>query len=45
VKRDDEEVSPEICQHVAQRSIDAGTNVFVALYPGATRDRRDAQEL
>jgi dienelactone hydrolase len=41
---DDEEVSPEICQHVAQRSIDAGTNVFVALYPGATHDFDDPGE-
>jgi dienelactone hydrolase len=41
---DDEEVSPEICRHVAQRSIDAGTNVFVALYPGATHDFDDPGE-
>jgi dienelactone hydrolase len=38
---DDEEVSPEICRHVAQKSIDAGTSVFVALYPGATHDFDD----
>ena len=38
---DDEEISPQICQHVAQRSIDAGTAVFVALYPGATHDFDD----
>jgi dienelactone hydrolase len=44
VKRDDEEISPEICQHVAQRSIDAGTTVFVALYPGATHDFDDPGE-
>jgi carboxymethylenebutenolidase len=41
---DDEEVSPQICQHVAQRSIDAGTAVFVALYPGATHDFDDPGE-
>jgi carboxymethylenebutenolidase len=41
---DDEEVSPTICQHVAERSIDAGTNVFVALYPGATHDFDDPGE-
>jgi dienelactone hydrolase len=41
---DDEEVSPTICQHVAQRSIDAGTNLFVSLYPGATHDFDDPGE-
>jgi carboxymethylenebutenolidase len=41
---DDEEVSPAICQHVAQRSIDAGSAVFVALYPGATHDFDDPGE-
>ena len=41
---DDEEVSPTICRHVAQRSIDAGTNLFVALYPGATHDFDDPGE-
>jgi dienelactone hydrolase len=41
---DDEEVNPEICQHVAQRSIDAGTAVFVAFYPGATHDFDDPGE-
>jgi dienelactone hydrolase len=40
----DEEVSPEICQHVAQRSIDAGTHVTVAFYPGATHDFDDPGE-
>jgi dienelactone hydrolase len=38
---DDEEVSPTTCQHVAQRSIDAGTHVNVMLYPGATHDFDD----
>jgi dienelactone hydrolase len=38
VGSDDEEVSPEICQRVAARSIDAGTSVTIALYPGATHD-------
>jgi carboxymethylenebutenolidase len=41
---DDEEVSPVICQHVAQRSIDAGTTVAVTLYPGATHDFDDPGE-
>jgi len=41
---DDKEVSPEICQHVAQRSIDAGTFVTTALYPGATHDFDDPGE-
>ena len=41
---DDEEVSPVICQHVAQRSIDAGTTVTVTLYPGATHDFDDPGE-
>src|ERR1700726_847684 len=38
---DDEEVSPTICQHVAERSRDAGTNIDVTLYPGATHDFDD----
>jgi len=38
---DDEEVSPTICQHVAQRSIKAGTTVSVTLYRGATHDFDD----
>ena len=41
---DDEEVSPTICQHVARRSIDAGTSVTVTLYPGATHDFDDPGE-
>jgi carboxymethylenebutenolidase len=40
----DEEVSPEICQHVAQRSIEAGSYVTVAFYPGATHDFDDPGE-
>jgi len=35
---DDEEVSPLICQHVAERSQQAGTRIDVTLYPGATHD-------
>jgi dienelactone hydrolase len=38
---DDEEVSPAICQQVAQRSIKAGMPISVALYPGATHDFDD----
>jgi dienelactone hydrolase len=38
---DDEEVSPEICQHVAESSRDAGSKVDVTLYPGATHDFDD----
>jgi len=41
---DDEEVSPTICQHVAQRSIDAGTTVTIMLYGGATHDFDDPGE-
>ncbi len=41
---DDEEVSPVICQHVATRSIDAGTTLTVTLYPGATHDFDDPGE-
>ena len=33
---DDEEVSPVICQHVAERSREAGTRLDVSVYPGAT---------
>lgn len=35
---DDEEVSPAICQHVADRSRQAGSPIDVILYPGATHD-------
>jgi carboxymethylenebutenolidase len=38
---DDEEVSPTICQHVAERSLAAGTKLDVTLYPGATHDFDD----
>ncbi len=41
---DDEEVSPVICQHVAERSLSAGTNIAVMLYPGATHDFDDPGE-
>ena len=35
---DDEEVSPLICQRVADRSQQAGAHIDVTLYPGATHD-------
>jgi carboxymethylenebutenolidase len=38
---DDEEVSPQRCQDVAQRSIAAGSRIDVVLYPGATHDFDD----
>jgi len=38
---DDEEVSPEICEHVAERSNAAGTSIDAAVYPGATHDFDD----
>ncbi|QIG99064.2 MULTISPECIES: dienelactone hydrolase family protein [unclassified Bradyrhizobium] len=38
---DDEEVSPERCQEVAQRSVAAGSKIEVVLYPGATHDFDD----
>jgi dienelactone hydrolase len=41
---DDEEVSPTICQHVADRSRAAGTTIDVTLYPGATHDFDDPGE-
>src|ERR1700742_2628493 len=41
---DDEEVSPTICQHVAERSLGAGTGIAVTLYPGATHDFDDPGE-
>jgi dienelactone hydrolase len=41
---DDEEVSPTICQHVADRSRAAGTRIDVTLYPGATHDFDDPGE-
>jgi dienelactone hydrolase len=41
---DDEEVSPTICQHVAERSLAAGTKIDVTLYQGATHDFDDPGE-
>ncbi|MFD0613598.1 dienelactone hydrolase family protein [Bradyrhizobium sp. GCM10027634] len=41
---DDEEVSPDICQHVAERSRAAGTPIDAILYPGATHDFDDPGE-
>jgi dienelactone hydrolase len=38
---DDEEVSPVICQQVAQRSTEAGAPISVAFYSGATHDFDD----
>jgi carboxymethylenebutenolidase len=38
---DDEEVSPTICQQVADRSRAAGTRLDLTLYPGATHDFDD----
>ena len=38
---DDEEVNPEICQHVAERSRAAGTPIDALLYAGATHDFDD----
>jgi dienelactone hydrolase len=35
---DDEEVSPLICQRVADRSQQAGSRIDVTVYPGATHD-------
>ncbi|WP_246583234.1 dienelactone hydrolase family protein [Bradyrhizobium iriomotense] len=35
---DDEEVSPQICQHVADRSRQSGSPIDVTVYPGATHD-------
>jgi dienelactone hydrolase len=41
---DDEEVSPQICQHVAERSRAAGAPIDALLYPGATHDFDDPGE-
>jgi dienelactone hydrolase len=41
---DDEEVSPAICQHTADRSREAGTRIDVTLYQGATHDFDDPGE-
>jgi dienelactone hydrolase len=38
---DDEEVSPEICQRVAERSRTAGSPIDVIWYDGATHDFDD----
>jgi dienelactone hydrolase len=38
---DDEEVSPDICKHVAERSRDAGSPIDVIWYDGATHDFDD----
>lgn len=35
---DDEEVSPQICQHVAERSAQTGSPIDVTVYSGATHD-------
>jgi dienelactone hydrolase len=40
----DEEVNPEICAHVAQRSYAAGTRIEATFYPGATHDFDDPGE-
>jgi carboxymethylenebutenolidase len=40
----DEEVSPQICEHVAERSRAAGTPIDALLYPGATHDFDDPGE-
>jgi len=40
----DQEESPLICQHAAQRSIDAGTRIELTVYPGATHDFDDPGE-
>ncbi len=40
----DNEVSPVICQHVAERSIAAGTSLDLTVYPGATHDFDDPGE-
>jgi dienelactone hydrolase len=40
----DEEVSPTICQRVAERALAAGTKLDLTLYPGATHDFDDPGE-
>jgi len=40
----DEEVSPDICAHVAERSYAAGTRIEATFYPGATHDFDDPGE-
>jgi len=44
LSENDEEVSPTICQSVAERSIAAGTKLEVITYPGATHDFDDPGE-
>jgi carboxymethylenebutenolidase len=41
---DDEEVRPDICEHVAERSRAAGTKLEATMYPGATHDFDDPGE-
>jgi carboxymethylenebutenolidase len=41
---DDEEVRPEYCEKVAERSLAAGTKIDVITYPGATHDFDDPGE-
>jgi len=41
---DDEEVNPDYCQKVAERSLAAGTKIDVVTYPGATHDFDDPGE-
>jgi dienelactone hydrolase len=40
----DQEVSPEICSHVAERSYAAGTRIEATFYAGATHDFDDPGE-
>jgi len=40
----DEEVSPDICAHVAERSYAAGTRIEATFYPAATHDFDDPGE-
>ena len=44
LSENDEEVSPTICQHVAERSLAAGTKLEATMYPGATHDFDDPGE-
>jgi len=41
---DDEEVNPDYCEKVAERSLAAGTKIDVIMYPGATHDFDDPGE-
>jgi dienelactone hydrolase len=41
---EDEEVSPDICERVAERSTSAGTDIAVMVYRGATHDFDDPGE-